>query len=713
MATLEKIRSKAGLLVIVVGLALFAFIIGDFLNSGTAYWRHSQEKIAVIEGIPVNIQEYQKKVDEMTEMYKSQTGMTNIPEEYASQIRQTVFDTMVREIVLGEETSKLGMEVTPEELFDMVQGNNISPVIQQMGMFKNPQTGAFDKTQLLNFLKAINDDASAVSGEQAAQLQQAKDFWLFWEKNMKQQRLEEKFATLLSKAVSANNIDALDAFEASSNNADIAYVMQSYSTIADSSVVVTDAEIEKLYNQRKEAFKQAEGRVVSYIAVDIAPSQEDFDKVSSDMESVKTELTAAGAADVADVVNDNSDIPFLDAYLAGGSMDAEMKNFVQNANEGETYGPVFENNTYKMFKLVSKVSAPDSVLVSQILIPNMGDEKRAAQLADSLKTVLKGGANFADIAKQYSADGAAQNGGELGWFTEAGALQAVDNNFKNAIFNAPLNEVVDMKTMYGTHLLKVTKKTANVDKYKVANLQMTVSPSSRTYSGLYNDLNQFVAKNGSSDKMEGAASEAGYTFMKNVPVTGADQTLGAAKNSRQVIRWAFGADKGTVSEIFEADNQFIVAIVEGKVKEGYKPVKSVAPMLKAELVAQKKGEMIIAELAKKSCTSLDQYANAMGSKVDSVKFVGFDTRRITNIGFEPKINAAVAGATQGKLSAPIAGNNGVYVVQITAVNKDAQPYDAAAEKATLNASNAYRLSFQAVQELINNAEIEDNRVRFY
>ena len=267
MATLEKIRNKAGLLVLVVGLALFAFIIGDFLNSGSTYFRQSQERVAEINGEVIKIQDYQARVDEMTEVYKMQSGSTSLPEEYMTQIRESVFDAMVREIVLGEELSDLGIVVSPEELFDMVQGENISPMIQQMQMFVNPETGAFDKPALLNFLKTINDPNLAnYPADQQAQLAQAKNFWLFWEKNIKQQRLEQKYTTLLSKAITANVIDAKATFDETAESSDIVYAMQPYASVADSLVTVSDSEIDKLYNQRKSVYKQKESKLIKYIA---------------------------------------------------------------------------------------------------------------------------------------------------------------------------------------------------------------------------------------------------------------------------------------------------------------------------------------------------------------------------------------------------------------------------------------------------------------
>ena len=282
MATLEKIRSKAGLLVLVVGLALFAFIIGDFLNSGSTYFRQTQERVAKVNGEVIKIQDYQSRIEEMTDMYKKQTGSASLPDEYQNQIRQSVFDEMVQDIVLNEEVEHLGMGVTPEELFDMVQGENISPVIQQMPMFQNPQTGMFDKAVLLNFLKTIEGTSLAgMSAEQQAQIQEARQFWMFWEKNIKRQRLAQKYTTLLAKAVSANKLDAKDAFEGTVNSSDIVYAMQSYASIPDSTIEVSKSEIEKLYNQRKELFKQKPAKVIKYISVDIRPSKEDYDKAEA------------------------------------------------------------------------------------------------------------------------------------------------------------------------------------------------------------------------------------------------------------------------------------------------------------------------------------------------------------------------------------------------------------------------------------------------
>lgn len=711
MATLEKIRSKAGLLVLVVGLALFAFIIGDFLNSGSTYFRQTQERVGEINGEVISIHDYQARVDEMTEMYKMQTGSTSLPEEYLTQIRQSVFDAMVQDIVLGEETEKIGMEVSPEELFDMVQGENISPMIQQMQMFVNPQTGAFDRNALLNFLKTIdNDNIASMPAEQQDQLIKARNFWLFWEKNIKRQRLEQKFTTLLAKAVSANKLDAKESFDENVKNANIVYAMQSYSSIPDSTIEVSKSEIEKLYNQRKDLYKQKETKVIKYLSVDIRPSQEDYNNAQQDIESLKSEFTTS--QNVADIVNENSEVPYMDVFFTDKAFDPELKQFATTAEVGAVYGPVFENDKYRMFKLVAKTTAPDSVKVSHIMLAGQTEE-RTKVLADSLMNEIKGGADFAELAKKFSADQAAENGGELGWFTEATALRGVNEEFKNAIFSTPVNQVSVVKSMYGTHLVKVTEKTADVAKYKVADIDMTVSPSSKTYSNIYNELNQFISKNRDIAKLDTAAKSAGYNVISNVSITPDNQVLGSIKSSRPVIRWAFQNENGSVSEIFECDDKFVIAAIEKSILKGYTPIEVVAPSLKAELAAQKKGDKIVADLTAKNLTSLDAYAQAMNTSVDSVKFVSFGTRRISGIGVEPNMNAAVSLAKVDQLSAPVKGNNGVYVFKVIAENTDSKEYNEADVVRSLDATNAYRFSYQAIQSLVNKADVEDNRIRFY
>ncbi len=703
MATLEKIRSKAGLLVGVVGLALFAFIIGDFLNSGSTFFRQKKETVLTVDGQSIGIQDFQAKVAEMEEIYKMQSGNSSIPEEVHSQIRESVFETMIREILLGEESLKVGFTVSKEELKDILMGDNISPMIQQMPQFRNPQTGAFDRNTLLKFLQTIENDEYVNQPD----VQSAKKYWLFVEQSITQQKLEEKFSNLISKSIVANSLDAKSAFDANKISVDFDYVAQLYSSIADDQVTVSDSEIQKLYNKRKEEFKQGEATVIDYIAVDIVPSQEDYAKIAETLEKVKPQLESS--ASVADVVNDNSDVPYADVFMSAAGMPVEMKNFVQESAIGTVSNPFLVNTTYHLLKLVDKITAPDSVKVTQVALPQL-EEKDMAHLTDSLINLVNGGKSFTEVISE--ATGGRSNG-EWGWMTEASLVKASDEKFKNDVFNAPLNKIIVAKSTYGTHLVMVTEKTSPVTKYKLADVQIDVTPSSDTYKDLYNKITQYVSKNKSLDTFKSAAQEAGYLCNTEVSVGKNDQTIGAVKNVRPLVRWAFEQSKGAVSDIFECQDKFVVAAIEGHQKEGYRSLASVSEMLKRELLNDKKAEKILTGLNDKQFSSLEQYAEVMSSSVQSVKFVNFATNRISGIGMEPVITANAPLSEVGKISKPMQGHNAVYVLKVTDKQESTGEFNLETQKQIFEGSNSYRFRYQAMQILREKSKVEDERIRFY
>jgi len=708
MATLEKIRSKAGLLVGVVGLALFAFIIGDFLRSGSTFFRQNKEKVAIVDGQSIGIREYQDAVEAMTNNYKSRG--TALTEDQQNQLRQMVFEQMVGSILLDNQSNKVGFVVSKDELADLVMGNNISPVIKQIPYFQNPQTKAFDKNSLIQFLQVIeSDDWSGYSAETQQQLQKEKENWLNVEKNVKEQKLVDKFSTLMISAIVANSLDAKAAFNDNAVSVDFNYVAQSYSSIPDTSVVVNDADVAKLYDLRKENYKQETAKVISYIAVNILPSEADYTDVSARMEKVKDELAKTDSP--ADVINDNSDTPFLDAYVSAAQLSADEKVFVEHASVGDIDGPKLTDRTYNMYKLIGITQAPDSIKVNQMTFPST-DEAKVKVHIDSLIKVIQSGKSFADVAL---AESNGQTNGDMGWQTESSLVSGIDSKFAAELFSAKINDLFTVKTSYGIHLVQIVEKTKPVTKYKVGLVRMETTPSQETYNKLYNSLNQYISKNRSLDKFRSAASDAGYACQTNVQVLENQTNIASIESSRQVIKWANSHNKGDVSEIFECQGYFIVAAVEGDLKAGFRPLKDVSDILKRELINEKKGAKIVASLEAKNINSLDAYAIAMNSPIQEVKFVTFATPRITGIGTDPIVNVKAVSSEVGNLTGPFAGKNGVYVLSLTAKNTSDQKYDEANQKLQLNMQNSYKI-MQLVQTnriLKDKANIEDNRSRFY
>jgi peptidyl-prolyl cis-trans isomerase D len=391
-----------------------------------------------------------------------------------------------------------------------------------------------------------------------------------------------------------------------------------------------------------------------------------------------------------------------------------MKAFVENAAIGDMEGPLFREDSYRIFRLMDKTVAADSVNVSHILLGTQGASKEAMEaMADSLLGVLKAGGNFEALAAQYSMDQSGQQGGSIGWLTELDALRYFGLEFKNAIFASPINQPVILSSTYGVHILKITEKTPNVPKYKLAYVHLSVTPSTKTYTKLYNDLNQFISMNNSIEKMEAAAAEAGYVLNSNIKVVQEDRYIGSIPDSRPVVRWVFESKKkGEISRIFEGKNHFIVAARRGALPEGYQSVQSLSPMLRMELASGLKGGEIAKELKAKNLRTVYDYAEAMKAQVDTVKYINFVTPRIAGIGMEPKLNALITFAPLDQVSEPVVGANGVYVFSVINRNRESGSYDEQSEIRKLESDISYRAGYAAFQSLMEKAKIEDNRIRF-
>ena len=712
MATLEKIRNKAGLLVSIVGLALFAFIIGDLLNSSSSFMRKNQSNVLVINGQAVDYPEYSRRENEIIERYKIQLQQPNLSENYMTQIRQNVFEEIVMEQILDPRLNELGIVITTQEMIDMTEGENISPVLLQNQIFQNPETGVFDRYIINMFLNQIKNLESLPESSQA-QMLQYRTMWMFWEKDVKRNRQFEKYTNLLSKAVVANSLDAQDAFNNSNVSSDIVYAMESFMNIADSTIVVSPAEIEKLYNERKEMFRQQETAVIDYISVDINPSQSDFAQAAAEMDAIRAELETSD--NVAALVNEKSERKFLNVFYSinGFGDDQDLIDFVNAASVSEIEGPVYKDSKYRILQLLEKTENADSVKVSMISIESNGTEAEKRAQADSILNEIKKGADFAELALKHSMDPMRDKGGEIGWMTETGALQGLNEEFRKTVFSLPVSQYAIVKSNYGLHIVKVTERTKNVPKYKVADVVYTVTPSSATRSLLYNTLNQFIAQHNSVEKIAESASENGYYHVPNVRVLSTDVIVGSVSGARQVVRWAFNNKKGQISEIFECDNSFVVAMHKGKLPEGYQSLATVTPQLQMELATRKKGEELVTQLKSKNLSTVRDYAEAMNTNPDTVKFITMATSRIANIGVEPRLNALIPLAPLNKVNEPVAGNNGVYVFEVFDRTVSEQPFDPAYQISMLESNNAYRIGGLVFRFMQQQAKITDNRVLFY
>ncbi len=704
MALLGKIRNKGVLLIVVIGLALFLFIVNDALTQGSSYFNKSRETVAKIAGEEINIKDFQAAIDQMTEVYKIETGQTELNEETMSQLRTSVWESLVSEKLLLSEAKKLGLAVSAEELSERLIGSNIHPLIQQRRTFAG-ENGQFSRSNLLQFYNSLQ--TTPENEEMRQQIDKAKSYWMFWERNVKIGLLQEKYNQLIAKSVTANSLDAKMNFNASKNNIDVAYVVQSYFTIPDSTVKVSDSEIKALYNKRKEQFKQEANRSISYIAFNVVPSKQDFQEAEKWINQLSEEFKTT--TDIAGLVNSNSDVMYDGRNYSENTVPVSLKDFAFGNPAGAVMGPVFQNDTYTMARVIeSGILQSDSVKLRHIYLATNDEPK-----TDSIVAALKGGADFAELAKKYSAvQQTAANGGEIGWIQEGIGF---DKEITAAAFAKPAFEIFTIKNAQGTQILQVTEKTAPRRKVKLAILERKVVATSKTVSSFYNDAKQFVAGVTNLEKFESKAKEKGLMVRQANEILATSDKISDIQQSRQIVRWAFENDKGSVSDVFDCGNIFVVAANTEVNEKGYISMDKISAQLKSELIRDKKAEIIIKNLTAltSKTPTIEGVAAALKTDIKEAMGVNFSGYQFGVAGMEPAVIGKVSTLALNKLSAPIKGNAGVYVVLPKNIVANPTPFDAKMQIMQLNSRLSYSLSYSVLQSIKDKAELTDNRLNFY
>jgi len=701
MATLQRIRNRAGILVaVIIGLALVAFILGDILNASSSLLRPNQLRIAEINGESIQYPEFQQKVEETAEIYKMNTGQTQLNDNAWAQIREQVWQEYVRKGVMTEVYEDLGLAVTGDELFEMVQGTNIHPIIQQL--FTNPNSGQVDRSAVLNFLRAINTGAATA---------QQKAFWLYIEDQIKQERIQSKYNNLISKGLYITKNEAQKSLDEKNKNVNIEFVSLPYTSISDSAVTVSDKDLQAYYNEHKEDYKQDPMRTIDYLVFNVTATEEDAANTLKWIEDVKDEF--AKTQDNVQYVNVNSDVRFQNVYTKAEKLPASLVE----GNIGDIYGPIKENNAYKLVKIDDIKDLPDSVQARHILInpETVGNYDSAMALADSLKNLVETGANFEALAKEYSTDpGSAANGGDLGWFKRNQMVKP----FEEAAFNGDVNKVYVVATQFGIHVIQPTAKGKSTKQVRLAELVRNISPSTKTFQLVYSQASKFASENPSGSDFDKAVTEQGLD-KRVARVTENDRDVLGLEQSRSLIRAAYQADLNDIlvnnegSSIFEFGENFVVAKLATIQDEGYTALEEVKPTIKLAVIKEKKGEVLAAKMQDAlAAGSIQAVAQKLNSDVKSATNIHFDSFSAPVIGVEPSVIGTVVAMEANQLSKPVKGNNGVYVAKVVSIN-ELNNTDSASEKSRLTQSLAYRANYQAYEAQRKASEIDDRRAKFY
>lgn len=719
MTALGKIRSKGILLIIIIGLGLFAFIAEEAFRSCNGIKGQNSQQIGEALGEKIYVQDFQKLLEEYQDAMKLTMRTDNLSEDQLNQLKDQVWQQLVSERVMKEDCKKLGLTVTEDELQNVLNDGTNQLLTQTP--FVNQQTGRFDVSILKQFIDAYRKAEASNNSQQLDQMRPAYNYWLFVEKNLRTQLLAQKYQSLLANCVLSNKVEAKMAFNEENEEAQIQLASIAYNTIKDADIKVTDEELKAKYEELKPAFRQQqETRDVKMVDVQVKASATDRGQLQKDMAGYQKQLAAA--ADPTQVVSKSgSMIQYIGLPVSGKAFQQypDIASKIDSMAVGTT--GVVENtkdNTYNIVRILSRTELPDSVEFRQIQVGGKTLEAARAS-ADSIQKALAAGGDFQAIAKRYGQDSTTT------WFTgamyEQASTMSQDNRaYIEALLNGAVGSTQNIELTQGNVVIQVLNRKAMKSKAVAAIIKKEIRFSDNTYSKAYNRFSQFVTQSQASlADLQKHATKFGYTVQDLNDFATSSHTVGNVGGSgiRDAIKWIFEAKEGQVSQLFEAgkENDHLLVLCMTKIHpQGYRPWDDaqVKEILKREVIRDKKAEMIMAKL--KGVNSIAA-AQAKGAKVSTVNQITFAAPAFTQAtgAAEPALSGAVAATAQGKFcSAPVKGNAGVYVFQV--VKKQMRPAKYNEEQQIqMCRQRAMQYMGNFMQDLVFGAGVVDNRYLFF
>jgi peptidyl-prolyl cis-trans isomerase D len=705
MSTLQFLREKAGILVAgVIGLSLFIFVVSDFFGNGRGQ-RLKQKKyyeIGEIGGQSVSYQDYEQRLQNLFEIYK--LSGRNLDEATTEQVREQMWQQMVRETILDSQYKKLGIGVSTEELDEQVFGNNPHAIVRQL--FTDQQTGGFNKSFMVNFLKQTEVDETA------------KKYWLFFEDEIVNERMNTKYNAYVSKGLYVTSKQAEFDNVLSGNTVDFSYILKNYTSVPDSSISITESDINVYFEKNKQNYKRTAQRDIEYVIFDVVPSDEDIKQTENWITKTKEEFAAA--PDPVQFINLTADSRHVGFFYPLSSVPDTLKSFVKKEDLKSIYGPYIEDGSYKLARLLAAEDRPDSVHARHILLKptNTRSLEDSKKLADSLILIIKKKTtSFDEIAKNYSDDqGSAQIGGDLGWFEEGRMVVP----FSNACFTGKKGDIRIAETTFGIHIIEILDQSKGTRKYSIGYIDRKIVPGAQTTQRIYSDASQFAGTNDTYEKFNKTVAEKNLNKRVANNITPQQKTLPGLENPRYLIMSLFSAEDGKIildnsqQAIFEIGGKYVVAYCTKVQEDGYADVKDVESDIKFALLKEKKAEVISEEFKKNSGEgkTLDAIASAMNLTVQEATQVNFRSFTVPGLGTEPALTAAASVATQGTAAGPVKGTNGVFMLAVN-TSTPAQKEDVKAVQQKLASTFQLRGSYEAYEALRKGANILDKRYKFY
>lgn len=713
MAALGKIRSRGIILICIIGFGLFAFIAEELFRSCESTQNDKRQQVGEVLGEKINVNDFQKLIDEYTEVIKMQQGSESLTDEQLNQVKDMVWNTYVQSKLISDEAEKLGLKVTDGEMQNILnEGTN--PMLLQTP-FVNQQTGRFDANALQKFL-ADYKTQSANNPQLADQYGKIYKYWTFIEKTLRQQTLAQKYQNLLAHCFLSNPVEAKMAFKDENEESSIQLASFPYSSIADNKVQISESDLKSKYEELKPRFKQyVESRDIKYVDVQVTPSASDRSSLQKQFAGYTKDLAAA--ADPSEIVRKSTSlVNYLGIPVSKNAFPTDIAQHLDSMAVGSVYGP-FEDkadNSLNIVKLMAKEQLPDSVQYRAIQVGGASLDA-AHKTADSIFTALKGGADFEAIAKKYGQTGQSQ------WLTtrmyeNSPSMDKDTKNLINTLNTAAVNSIQNLTFTQGNMIVQIQDRKGVTSKYTAAVIKKNIEFSKDTYSAAYNKFSTFVSANQTADAITKNAAKSGYTVKEANDITTAQHYLAGIHSTRDALKWLFAAKEGEVSPMYECgDNDHLLVVVLNKVHPiGYRTLDDpqVKDMVKAEVLKDKKAEQIMAKISGVHNLNVAKAKGGIISNVNQITFSSPTFLPATGAS-EPALSGAVAATAKGKFCKnPVKGNAGVYLFMVS--NKTMRPgkfNDKTEEQKLKQKAMQYASNF--MNELYLKAKIVDNRYLFF
>lgn len=712
MAAIGKIRKHSGLLIAIIGIALAAFVLGDlFKSSGQG---RKNVPVGIVNGEEITYQEFNREAEKNLQNARQNNRSGNLSDRQRFSIKQQTWNQLVKDIIMQEQYAELGINVTSNELYDMVQGPNPHPVIKRN--FTNPNTNQFDPSRVRQFLSNLDQ----MSNQQRQQ-------WINLEQYLKETRKETKFNNLITKAYYIPDSLAKMNYMEKGRTANINFFGIKYQTVDDSAVSVSQEDYEKYYEENKERYKNdEEKRKIEYVVFDVQASEKDRKEIRKQVDDLNEELETIPMEDIPMFVNSVSDKSYDSSWKSRGELPARIESTMFTSEPGAKVGPYVQNNAFHIAKLVDVTQRPDSMKASHVLIAYQGANRArqvsrspqaAKQLADSLLNVLKANpGQFEETAREYSDGPSGKKGGDLGWFKDGSMAPA----FNEAVVNNTTGDIVMAETSFGYHIIKVTGKKEPVKKVRVAEIVRNIQPSNQTYQDVYMKASEFAGENQTYEAFENAIAEQGLNKRSTGFFGKMNNNVPGVESGRQIVRWAFEKETkmGDVSKVFDDSKAYIVAALVEVKEKGITPLEDVKDQIKPLVLREKKAEVIRKRIKQKGGGSIQALAGSLGAKIRANNSLSFTTTNLPGFGPEGEVIAKVFDMEAGELSEPVEGNMAVYMVKVNSFSEPPQLTNFQGTKESLardfqRSVNPMRQQSKIYEGIKEKADIEDNTINAF